>query len=118
MSRTVSYCCSQPLKVSPSTMEFMHVSNCLLLLLAVSLCLSGPIKLLHVFHFLFHFHGIATCFSMSLNVDGSLSHCLSGPMELLHVSHCLSLLAFSHSLSEFHGVAKCVSLSAIVACSL
>ena len=36
--------------VSPSAMELLHVFNCLILILAVSNCLSGSKELLHVSH--------------------------------------------------------------------
>ena len=63
MTLTASHCCWLSLTVSPSAKELLHVSQYLLMLLAVSHCLSGPIELHHV------------------------SHCL---LCLLAMSHCLS----------------------------
>ena len=69
MYLSVSHCIWLSLTVSPSAIELLHVSNCLLLLLATSHCLSGPMEMLHVCHCL-----------PSLK---AVSHCLSGPIELL-----------------------------------
>ena len=82
---TLSYCCwlslivflvpcscYMSLTVSSISMDLLHVSHCLPLLLAVS---ASAIEFVAV------------------------SNCPSGPMELLNVSHCLSLLmAVSHCL--------------------
>ena len=50
MSLTVSHCCWLSLTVFPSAMELLHVSYCLLVLLAVYHCLSGVMELLHISH--------------------------------------------------------------------
>ena len=87
MSLTVSYGCWLPLAVSLISMELLHVSDCLLLLLALSNFLSGLMEMPHVFH----------CFSWLLAVSHfllyflALSHSFSGLIELLNVSHRLSL---------------------------
>ena len=52
MSLTVSHCCWLYLTVSPSAMEFMHVSHYLLWLLAVCHSLYGLMELLYVSHYL------------------------------------------------------------------
>ena len=75
MCLTLSFGCWLSQTVPPSTMELLHVSHILLLLLAVSNSLSSPIEYLHVSH----------CLPWLLAV----SHFLSGPIELLHISHCL-----------------------------
>ena len=75
MSLNVSYGFWLSLTVSPSVMELLHVSHCLVLLLAYSHYLSDPMELLHVYNFLWLLMAI--------------SHYLSSPMELLHVFHCL-----------------------------
>ena len=120
MSLTVSYCFYLSQTVSPvpwsyymsitissSSMEFLHVSYCLLWLLAFSHCL-------------YQYHGVAASLSLSpiwllafsltaiefLHVSNCLpwflavSHCFSGPLELLHVfCFLLWLLAVFHCLS-------------------
>ena len=50
MSLTVSIGCWLSLTVSPSAMELLHVSHCLLLLLAVVNYSSRPMELQHVFY--------------------------------------------------------------------
>ena len=66
MSPTVSYCFWLSLTVSPSAIKLLNVCNCLLLLLAVSHCFSGPMELVHVSH----------CFPLLLEV----SYCIFFPM--------------------------------------
>ena len=111
---TVSYSCWLSLTVSTSVMESLHVSHRLPLLLAVS-------------NFLFQFHGVTACLSLSplaagclsLSLQVTWSFCIfltvsdccwlsltffSGSVELLNVSHCIQLLlAFSQFLSQCHG---------------
>ena len=76
MSLTVSRCCLLSVTVSPSAMEFDHVSHWLIwvwLSLFVSL---NAMKLLHVSHI--------------LSIVLALSYCLFGLMEYLALSHCLT----------------------------
>ena len=75
MSLIVSHYCFQSLTVSSSAKGLLHVSPCVLWLLAASNCLYGPIELLHVSY----------CLQWFL----ALFDCLSGIMKLLYVSHCL-----------------------------
>ena len=56
MSLTIFYGYWLSLTVSPIAMDLLHVSHCLLWFLAVSQCLSGPIKLLHFSHCFFQLH--------------------------------------------------------------
>ena len=112
MVLTVSNCYWLPLTVSPSAMELLYVSHCLLWLLAfchsLSLCHKVPpcLKLYLMVAVSFSFslwsNGVATCLSLSLPVPWSC--CMSitvshgcwrsltfspSPIELLHFSHCL-----------------------------
>ena len=83
MSFTVSCSYWLSLTVSLSSIELLHISHCLLWLLAVS---PSAMELLRVSH--------------SLLWILSFSHCFYGPMVSLHVSHCFSLLlTVSHCLS-------------------
>ena len=75
MTFIVTNGCWLSLTVSPSALELLHISHCLLWLLAVYHYLSDPMQLVHVSH----------CALLLLPV----SHCLSDPMELLHDFHCL-----------------------------
>ena len=99
-------------------MESLLVSHCLLLLLAFSYCLSGPIELLHVSPFLLQFMEmlhISNCLPWLLDFS-------PGSMDSLHVSNCfLSLLAFSHILSfpmELLHFSQCLSFVLAVSCCL
>ena len=102
LSLTFSYDCYLSLTGFSSSKEVLNVSHCLLWLLAVSQCLSGPTEFLHV----------SNCQLLLLAV----SHYPTSPMELLHVFHCLPwLLPVSHCLFQFQSIAECLSLSSIVA---
>ena len=95
MSLTVSYCLWQSLTVS---IELLHVSDCLLWLLAFCPRPSGPFELLHVCH-------VSHCISLFVTV----SLCLSSPMELLHLSHCSWLsLTVSTCAMELLNVSHCL----------
>ena len=50
MSLEISHYCWLSLNVCPRANQLPHVSHCLLLFLATSHCLSGPIQFLHVSH--------------------------------------------------------------------
>ena len=92
MFLTVSYGCWLPLAVSLISMELLHVSHCLLLLLGLSHFLYSLMKMPHV------------------------SHCFSW---LLAVSHfLLYLLAISHSFSGLMELLKLMSLAAFLYCWL
>ena len=75
MSLTLSFACWLSLTVCPRSIELLHVSHCLVCLLAVSHYLSRPMKLLHVSY----------CLPWLLPAP----NCLSNPMQLLHVAHHL-----------------------------
>ena len=96
MSLTVSYGCLLSLTVFNSSIEFLHASHCLLLLLAFSHCLSDPMELLHVHHCLSLIlavchcpHGVAACLYQTLMVARCLSLPLLVVCSCLHVSHRL-----------------------------
>ena len=96
MSLTVSDCCKLSLtdsiellhfsNFSSTSMELLHVSQCLLLLLAFSHRLPSPMGSLHFFHCLLCLqavshcvspcHGVPTCLSQSPMVAGYLSQSL------------------------------------------
>ena len=69
---SVSYGYWLSLTVPLTAIELLHVSQCLLWLLAVSHCLSGLVEFIHVFYCLFRFHGVAACLSLSLVAAGCL----------------------------------------------
>ena len=101
----VSHCLSDP-------MELLYVSYCLSLFQAFPYCPSDPMELLHVslccwlllhvFYFLFQFHGVAIIMSFTVSYGFWLSLTVSTS------ACCLSLSLLSH------GFATCLSLSPMV----
>ena len=127
---SLSYClCGKMelLHVSHYLILLLAVSHCLSYFLAVSHCLSGSMDLFHVSNFLLLLLAsltVSPSFVDLLHVSYCLpwllavSHCLSEPMELLHVSLSL-MVACCLSLSlGYHGVDTSFALSTKVFCSL
>ena len=87
----VSYGCWLSLTVSPSVVEFLHVSYTLPWSLAIS-------------HYLFQLHGVAACLSLSVIGAGCLSLSVHAPwscsMSLTVSNTCWLALNFSSNAME------------------